>query len=228
MGPTERTGGGAGSHLLQPEAAPSRGDGGWDGRKQGLGGTGGGWAARLMISKTRMGRRQACAGGRASHRACGPASAGGTWGEGRGGVLKGVLRLLSKAKQTRLRAWRTFPEPANGGPLRFCSAEHEFPTDLMEMDRQTPPLWGRHAPQITFQAPCSALRRDAPEKPMLSARRVHNSRAGTRHQKQHQSPRETLSPRAGPGGVGRAARGSTASVGWCLTAPDFCCSEPSS
>ena len=138
MGPTERTGGGAGSHLLWPEAAPSRGHGGWDGRKQGLGGTGGGWAARL-ISETRTGRRQARAGGRASHRACGPASAGGTWGEGRGGVLKGVLRLLSKAKQTRLRAWRTFPEPANGGPLRFCSAEHEFPTDLMETDRQTPP-----------------------------------------------------------------------------------------
>lgn len=38
-----------------------------------------------------------------------------------------------------------------------------------------PQLRDRYVPQITFQAPCLALRWNVPEKPVLRARLVHNS-----------------------------------------------------
>ncbi|OWK00852.1 hypothetical protein Celaphus_00016849 [Cervus elaphus hippelaphus] len=52
-----------------------------------------------------------------------------------------------------------------------------FLQSSVETDRQTSPVGGRRVPQITSQAPCLDLQQDAREKPMLRARRVHNSPA---------------------------------------------------
>ena len=108
-------------------SCPVQGHRGWDGRKPGLGGTGGRWAACPMISKTRMGRCQAP-----------------RWGKGQSPCLwtgvcrrhlgrkprRGLKRVLSKAKPTRLRAWRTSPEAANRGPLWACFPNY-FPGSLL-------------------------------------------------------------------------------------------------
>lgn len=91
-GPHRKDGRGCREPPTPAGSCPVQGHRGCDGRKEELGGTGGGWAACPMISKTRTGRCQAPCWGKGSHHACGPESAGGTWGEGRGGVLKGFFQ----------------------------------------------------------------------------------------------------------------------------------------
>ncbi|KAF4025845.1 hypothetical protein G4228_017762 [Cervus hanglu yarkandensis] len=64
-----------------------------------------------------------------------------------------------------------------GGLCGSVQLSMNFLQSSVETDRQTSPVGGRRVPQITSQAPCLDLQQDAREKPMLRARRVHNSPA---------------------------------------------------